>query len=760
MPIHKTIAAQAALAAVLVAGGANPVNPLNVEPRTGDPANRSSLSAGQLLRTGSGSALTQAGGQAAPTPGDLATLLESIEGAQAKMPRDRFDPAVIVASARDPAKLMAWVRDNTRLVSYAGALRGALGVLMDRNGNSLDRSLLLARLLQVAGLDARIVSGRLPAAESAKVLAESHRPFPVAAPPEDDAGAKRRRELREEASSVSQMILGKVGPLSLAPAARESMHYWVQFNDGKTWVDLDPTLDAPGQSRVQPQGSPLALDPSTHGLVRSSELLHSVRMSLLVERWEAGKLIGSPLLSVPFDSAREPLGSITLTFVPVVQKKAVQRSFVTGAELRRKLLLETAWTPVVVGGRGRGRVTRMFTHAGVVADLQTGSAGPSGIGGMFGGLMGGAGDEAEAATVLTAVIADYQIGTPGKPTRHVRRFIFDSIGPDARRRAAMEAIPKPTWTVQQRLDRGAELAALNDTLVLFAGLPSDLYVHRFAQRAIDAKAATIKVSRGAVDDATLESAADGASFRTLEFYSASRDSSMHPALVVAEPQIVRRVIRCLPNTNAKTLDVQVTGDLAWNRLSPATGGVAAATASATIEQGVLDTLLEPAIVFRNTPPLPGQATSALFTEAGKQGIAIVWLRDPNDAALANYPISTREMLRLDLQAGQYVIAPSKPVLVDGQPRLGWWRVDPASAQTVGEMDTGLLQDMIEYSWEEDKNGIKIIHFRRMSIKEVSQPAREWAEWAIQKRGNTDWNQWLNLLKYAQKCMDSMGTVYY
>ena len=60
----------------------------------------------------------------------------------------------------DPQKMLDWVRDNTRLVPYEGSLRGALGVLMDRNGNSLDRSILLARLLELPR-----VRGELPRAQ-------------------------------------------------------------------------------------------------------------------------------------------------------------------------------------------------------------------------------------------------------------------------------------------------------------------------------------------------------------------------------------------------------------------------------------------------------------------------------------------------------------------------------------------------------------------------------------------------------------------
>jgi hypothetical protein len=371
---------------------------------------------------------------------------------------------------------------------------------------------------------------------------------------------------------------------------------------------------------------------------------------------------------------------------------------------------------------------------------------------MFGG-----GEDAGGASVLTALVADYQIATPGKPARHVRRFIFDTLGPALRRRATTGAIPKPVWTEQQRLDRGADLAALNDTLVLFAGLPGELYVHRFAERAIGAKAATLRALRGPVDDATQETVADGVSLRTLELYAASRDLSMHPALAVAEPQIVRRVIRYLPNTNAQALDVQVTGDLAWNRLSPAGGGAAGVAASAIIEQGVLDTLLESVIVLRDAPALPGQTTAALFAEAVRLGIGFSGLRSPNDGALSGYPAAARELMRLELQSGLVLVVPSAPVLVDGQPRLGWWRVDPATGHTVGEMDTGLLQDFTEYSTTEEVSGVRIVRFHRVR---VSREARHFADYAMRQRGNTSWAQWENLLSYAQKSWDTLGYIQY
>src|ERR1041385_3599271 len=88
------------------------------------------------------------------------------------IPRDPFAPASVAASlGPNPEKAFAWVRDHTAFVPYRGALRGPVGVLMDRSGNSLDRSLLLARLLQIGGRRARLARGNLDEALAGAGLA-------------------------------------------------------------------------------------------------------------------------------------------------------------------------------------------------------------------------------------------------------------------------------------------------------------------------------------------------------------------------------------------------------------------------------------------------------------------------------------------------------------------------------------------------------------------------------------------------------------
>ncbi len=690
------------------------------------------------------------------TPAAITQLLQQIEAIQATLPRDRMDPAAVIAVTREPANIFAWVRENTRAVAYEGSLRGPVGVLMDRRGNSLDRALLVSRLLTLAGYPVRIVGGKLSPADALKASAEASK---------EAGSAPALGDERKAAAAIATTILAKTGPLTLTVPAAESTHYWAQFNDGKAWIDADTTVSTIGQARTRAEGSPITIDPQTHGVARSdsSHLLHTVTMSFVVERWEAGRLAESSLGEMSFDSSIEPLSAITVAFVPVdqAQNKAVKRAFTTGAELYEHLLGETAWA-VVAGGFGSAtRMGRMFDDAGIVGDVPKtfdpvgvlGGAAAAGFGDFMDAFGGGAEPEPEQEkpSVLTALIADYEITVPGKPAHRVRRFIFDSIGPEARS-ASGQTIPRPTWSDQQRVERGAHLAGLHDTLVTFASLSPDVYVYRFAQRVIDSADAVLKVAAGSQDEALFARVSYGLSFRTLELFAALRDSAMDPKLAVAEPQIVRREIRYVPDGVATTLRADVLGDLTWNRLAPTTGSIRPVD---LVTQGVLDTLQESAIVLREGPPLPDQTTSALFEEAVRQGIDSVAVRHVSDAVLMSFPGDARARMLRDLQTGQVLVTPRKPVVVDELPRLGWWRVDPNTGQVVGAMDNGLLATLVTYVLPvTGAAGIVIQRFGQVAGPRAVQFAQQAARLRQQAGGSTTQNQYNNLLKYAQEMINA------
>lgn len=689
---------------------------------------------------------TIAGGRHADS--DVAETIQAIAESQAKLPRDRIDPAAIVAlCSGEPAKLHAWVRTNTRAVAYRGVLRGPLGVLMDRSGNAFDRALLLGHLLTLAGFEARIASAALPAKEPAEIVETSVAPTP-ASQPQGDADP-----FLANAQAIGAKLVADLGALpEAAPLEAEATHAWVQYQDANGWVDLDPSLETAGKRRAEPEGTPFAVELGKRDPKTFAKLAHTVTLRLSVERWEGGKLIESTLFVTPFDSTASPLAAAALTFAPVDPKtlKASQRAADSGAQLRAALLEEAAWTPVLVDGKNGGRMARMFDAAGKVGDLPKGFTGAGELGAaarnVFGGLGGEPAAPAEAASVLTALAADYVIQVPGAPPRTIRRFVFDSLGAGAREKAKAEALPRPIWTEATKIARGAELAAVQDSLITFASVPVEAYLHRFAQRVLDSKAAALRVEKGAKDAPTLELVANGASFRTLELFAAARDQHVPWGLAVAEPQVFRRIVRGVPNTNRQALELEVVSDLVWNRLARTSEKTSRGLA---ITQGVLDTLQEAIVTFRTQAARPGDCTPALFAEAEKQGIASVVLRTADAERLAPFPVATRTRLAADLAAGFAVVVPEKPVAVDGAPRLGWWRIDLATGQTIGVMDTGLLQDFVEYTETEEVSGIRITHFRRVR---VPPEAREWAQRVIQQRSSTSWQQWNNLLTYATRAI--------
>ncbi|MBK5298401.1 MAG: hypothetical protein JJE40_14705 [Vicinamibacteria bacterium] len=101
----------------------------------------------------------------------LTNSLRAIEDGERDMPRDRWDPAWVAARlGSDPARLFAWVQGNTFWIPYRGLLRGPIGVLMDRLGNTLDRAALLATLLRDSGRRVRFARGSLAREQAMEAL--------------------------------------------------------------------------------------------------------------------------------------------------------------------------------------------------------------------------------------------------------------------------------------------------------------------------------------------------------------------------------------------------------------------------------------------------------------------------------------------------------------------------------------------------------------------------------------------------------------
>ena len=210
--------------------------------------------------------------------------LEEIENGLDKSPFDVVEKTR--ALGRDAERIFAFVRDEIRYEPYYGVLRGATGTLMTGAGNSADKSVLLAKMLGVAGYKIRFVSGRLDQKTIKKLVSKFFNDnIRLAGEVEDsdlentmktvyeDLGinkAQVEKKLEEQYNDledlqerfwnrvdadhklISSLLkergvrLGTgVSPEELGREAAE--HYWIRYKDSSgKWLDLDPSVPGSG----------------------------------------------------------------------------------------------------------------------------------------------------------------------------------------------------------------------------------------------------------------------------------------------------------------------------------------------------------------------------------------------------------------------------------------------------------------------------------------------------------------------------------
>ena len=324
---------------------------------------------------------------------------DAIDALLSKMPRDSFDPAAVVRLAgNDPTRLFEWVRDHTGWVPYRGTLRGPSGVLMDRTGNSLDRALLLATLMKIAGRSARLAHGTLAPAQLKALQAASTRPPAGTPSPEEmqvasqalakvsmpgasnpsairDAIARRgeaasdlmagTRAVAEAQSAALFDALG--GPVKTSDdpdQAEGADHWWLQVDDAGSWKDFDPSL--PG-SRAGEALTAAAETMAPQDL--PSRLRHEVAVRVIVEQYAGGRLSERVALEEYIRVADDGT-LITLANVPLgLPAKAAKT---TSGPLRDVLTRvagdEKAWLPVLMVGE-RPVAQRVFGTNGQLVAL-------------------------------------------------------------------------------------------------------------------------------------------------------------------------------------------------------------------------------------------------------------------------------------------------------------------------------------------------------------------------------------------------------
>jgi len=682
---------------------------------------------------------------------DFESACALLESALPGIPRDTFDPEVVVKQAQsEPTRLFRWVRDNTWLAPYRGLLRSDAGVLMDRLGNSLDRAMLLHRLLELAGQEVRLARGSL-SDEEVRTLVLGRRPLTSGAILEaresvllgetvsdaerlarehglnvpglrDDleerakAALTLRDEARRRTASQTDALMALLGDIPGKAAENDSPeiwneayrdHWWVQWKKDGHWVDLDPSLSDARPARPLTR----ALETMTPQELPES-LKHRVQIHVIAEALEKGAVRETVLLDRVFDSAEAAGGRILLMHAPADWPPDMHPlgGKLTPEKFRNALLEQKEWIPVLLVG-DRAHVQRGIAADGTVNESPSLDRAKPGEGirstvGGFSSMLDAIGGKpapsppAARGALFSALWIEYVVSAPGHPDERIRRAVFDLIGPAARHAGAFPVRPAVTEAV--RLHRAEALCTATD-IAIFSARPSEAFVlHSFAA-SILARRDVLRAVAGSAGSkefgARLQEFGGSLAFPAVSpcsWLALLRNSwgregsgvSMDRPLVLSHHSGIRFGS---PGENVAFEAF----DIVSNRAAVSPDG-GAESFRARLEQGVLDTNAE-ALLLRDVLPFPdsGENTARAFERSLRRGVPWALISAPGDPLLKKFPASVRARLHADLAAGN-VVAVSPPQEAAGAGDFAWWRIDPRTGDTLGIGPRGWGSEFVEY----------------------------------------------------------------
>lgn len=635
----------------------------------------------------------------APTLGaaevaELSKLYAGFEQTLRELPRDRFDPATVAeAVGRDADKLAAWVRDNTDPLPYRGALRGTTGVLMDRGGNSLDRSLLLAELMQSSGFETRLANATLPPATAQQVLAQASQPRKHASAGGDNATVEQARQRAKVQADRLLAAVGSGGNPAAENAARLAAvgdHWWVQRKQGDQWVDADVY----GLSGLTPART-IALSDYVGRLPFDAADAHEVEFRAVIEVFRGGKLVTETVLKRPLRPA-DLLGktvSFTHSIGSAIADADLKDDPASQAKLKTKLAAQETYIPILWIDE-RSHTEASFTTSGVVdRHPKMDPAGKLGgtVTDLFGGGLTGGGGSSGPAGVLTAEWMEYEIRVPGAAPKIVRRPVFDLIGPAARTAGNLKP---PTPDEAAKLTRALALIGRTQVLLQPCDLSPTFALYQQARAEVRDKPVWLAVAAGGKNaPQQLEFGLQKLAMRdaiTPQFAMIRQSLNRRPGQTfVDQPNIIHH--RDLLEVAADGKIVSRSGmDLAFT----STAGLGGEAFAARLEQGVIDTLAEHLALGDRAAA--GENTVGVF-ETAASAPAVVRSGDAAKLASLGLPADPAARATADLQSGQTLVLAGA-----ASNRWTWWRVDPATGQTVGVMDSGFHQSLTEQEAQYEK----------------------------------------------------------
>lgn len=639
------------------------------------------------------------------------------------------DPAHFASAlGRDPARIFEFVRDRIAYEVYTGCLRGSRGTLMAMVGNSVDRAVLLATLLEQSGHRVRYARGKLPEARTKELVASmwAERPRPKAPQSTSDpsaslkatldtfgAGVRRDyrliREYLEKAERPGARDTG-IGLDALAHEARA--HYWVQWLRNGAWVNIDPSFgDAtPGRAHTE-------LDEAFDALPET--LFHRVTLRIWVEEYTGSTPSSREILSYTAKAAELSGTDLVLTHRPEKWTGPTE-NLQTGLS---SAIENTGRTkPVLVVGEQRWVAGQPFRQR------------PPGRGiGEIGDLLGGAGTR-KAVPIATAEWIELEFVAPGGLKQTVIREIFDVVG--RARRAAGKRLGADE--VRGRTEAKPDVTEGVYSVFLTTG-------------GIDAAhLSNLPVDRPA---ATGEPPDIGAFLRRINVAFAATADALLPRVGRPERAVIRFYLDS-PRVQIAELSVaaqapRISLDLRRDHArAVAIGPKLEDVFTSRLLRGVVNGTLERSLMeyvtasARKEKRAPVVSTSSVSERAQAEGVPMVLLTRETASLHPGISDDTRARVREEMASGYWAVAPERAIGLGKEMRYAWWRIDPRSGETIAVTDEGLHQTSTEVHIERQGVTVRVRVIRdygRLSSvtdQEFVHGSREYYEflWRLLERG--------------------------
>jgi hypothetical protein len=606
-------------------------------------------------------------------PAQKPILLETL---QLSVPRtldlSHVDPQYFaVALGNDPVRIFEFVRDNIAYEPYPGLLRGPRGTLMAMAGNSLDRSALLAALLQRAGQQVRFARGTLGDGEArdlvSSIWAERQR-FARGGRISDAAQASRDL-LTESVKRDRALIDERLREAGVQPAPatvtiqrlvdETKVHYWVQWFDRGRWVDLDPSFaDAsPGHAYAQAEETIATLP---------QDRLHRVTIRVRVEEYTGSTSAIRQVLTHTINAPDLAGTDVVLAHMPAHWagpaedlSSAMTAAIQNTGEIKPILFVGEQWT---VGSLFRQQVKT------------------TGLGGLP-NLLSGQGTRTEVP-IATAEWVEFEFAGPNGTSQTAVREVFDFAG--AARRASGRALSADE--VRAFSEDPRAFKAEDAVYSLFfttgriepghlIGVQDEVPGDPTEPQDLIGPLRSLSILFVALADG-LASRVDGGTGAVV-FYPDS------PRLIISEiswPSGAPRAAMDLRRAQVRAV-------------APDAGAVF----PARILRGVIEGTFERFVVENATAAARREvggdtpmSTSAVFEQARTDRVPAV-LVTKETATMPAGPADGVARLQQEVRAGYVAVVPQRAVTLGGVDRLGWWRVDPRSGETVAVTDEGLHQ---------------------------------------------------------------------